>query len=75
MRGVVITLKSVPGTPGEAKPIPLPRGGDRRSAEFRERYSRARSSAELIGKWNSGAISRDEMIEGIVRIKQASHEQ
>ena len=68
----MITLKSVPGTPGEAKPIPLPRGGDRRSAEFRERYSRARSSAELIGKWNSGAITRDEMIEGIVKLNRSS---
>lgn len=70
----MIELKSVPGTPGEPTPIPTPRGGDRRSAEFRVRRSRAHSAAELISRWNSSAITRDEMIEGIVKLNRSAHE-
>ena len=60
----MIALKSVPReTTRSAPPFPTDIGRLERRA-YRE---------ELLCLWNSRCISKQEMIEGIVRLKQASH--
>lgn len=68
----MIELKSVPGIPGEANPLPGPKGGDHCSQNFR--LTRTAFGQDLLWRWKSGLLTKQEMIEGIVRIKRQFHE-
>lgn len=63
----MIELRARPCSPRDSA---LPRGGDKRSSHFQLTHSA--EAVALRASWHRGSLTRQQLIEGIVRIMQAA---